>query len=130
MLLGSEQSTEQGKASKNEEPKEDRSVPDTSSMTRNAVPQEISIQTDTSFGKGLSCGSYDISSTKRRLSHETADNINRIKCLGKTASTWGSSVSTAIGDELAAIHEHMEYCRNADCLHAKAFFDGIQSPRE
>lgn len=99
-------------------------------MTRNAVPQDISIQTDISYRKGLSCGSYDIGSTKCGLSHETVDNINRIKCLDKTASTWGSSVSTAVGDELAAIHDHMEHCRNADCLQAKAFFDGIQFPRE
>ncbi|KAJ5159854.1 uncharacterized protein N7482_006858 [Penicillium canariense] len=39
----SEQSTEQGKASKTEEPEEARSVPDTSPMTRNVVPQETSI---------------------------------------------------------------------------------------
>ncbi len=58
-----------GKACKTKESKEDRSVPDTSSMTRNTVPQEISIQTDTSFRKGLSYDSYDIGSTKRRLSH-------------------------------------------------------------
>ncbi|KAJ5663642.1 hypothetical protein N7507_004373 [Penicillium longicatenatum] len=46
---GSEKSTEQGMASKINEPKEDRSVP---------------------------------------LSHETANNINQIRCLGKIASTY------------------------------------------
>ncbi|GLI74854.1 hypothetical protein PoHVEF18_003102 [Penicillium ochrochloron] len=88
---GSKQSTMQGEASKIEEPKEDRNIPDISSMTRIAMPQ--------------------------------------IKCLGKTALTWDSSISAAIGDELAAIHDHMEHCRNADCRQAKAFFDRIQSPQ-
>jgi hypothetical protein len=64
------------------------------------------------------------------LSHDSANNINRINCSGKTASTWNSSVYTAIGDELAAIFDHMEHCRNAGCLQAKDFFDGIHSPRE
>lgn len=105
-------------------------MPDTSSITHNAVPHETIDRTDTSLGKGLSRDPYDVGPTKRRLSHETAGYMNRIKCVVKTASTWGSSVSTAIGDELAAIHDHMEHCRNADCLHAKALFDGIQSPRE
>jgi hypothetical protein len=100
-------------------------VPDTSSMTRNPVPQDISIRTDTSFRKGLSRGSYNIGSTKRRLSHVTAENMNRIRYIGKAASTWGSSVSTAIGDELATIHDHIDHCRNANYLHAKAFFTRI-----
>jgi hypothetical protein len=105
-------------------------VPDTSSITHDAVPHETTDRTDTSLGEGLSSDSYDVGSTKRRLSHGTADNMSRLKRLGKTASTLDSSVSTAIADELAAIYDHMEHCRNADCLHAKAFFDGIQSPRE
>ncbi|KAJ5471951.1 hypothetical protein N7539_008520 [Penicillium diatomitis] len=126
---GSEQSTNQGKTSGTEEPKKDRSMPDSFSVTRNAAPQEISIQADNTFRKGFSSGPYDIGLTNPRSSLEAADNTNKARSLGKTALTWGSSVSTAIGDELAAIHDHMEHCRNADCLQAKAFFDGIQLPR-
>lgn len=105
-------------------------MPDNSSITHNAVPHEIIDRTDTSLGKGLSRDSCDMRPTQRRLSHETADYMNRIKFLDKTASTLDSSVSTAIGDELAAIYDHIDHCRNADCSHANAFFDGIQSPRE
>ena len=105
-------------------------MPETSSITRNAVPQERTDQTGTSLEKGWSCDSFDVRSTKRRLSHEPAANLDGIDCSGKTASAWDSFVSTTIDDELAAIYDHMEHCRNADCLHAKAFFDGIQSPRE
>ncbi|KAI2791733.1 hypothetical protein POX_c04609 [Penicillium oxalicum] len=126
---GSEQSMNRGKASGTEGPKKDPSVPDTFPVTRNAAPQEISIQADKAFGKGFSSSPYDMGPTKPRLSLEPADNINEARFLGKTALAWGSSISTAIGDELAAIHDHMEHCRKADCLQAKAFFDGIQPPQ-
>lgn len=43
-------------------------VTESSLMTRNAIPQEATDQTDTSVGKDLSCGSYDAGSTKRKLS--------------------------------------------------------------
>jgi hypothetical protein len=59
------------------------------------------------------------------ISSMTRIAVPQIKCLGKTASTWDSSISAAIGDELAAIHDHMEHSRNADCQQAKAFLMGF-----
>ncbi|KAJ5370036.1 uncharacterized protein N7496_006128 [Penicillium cataractarum] len=126
---GSEQSTKQGKVSKTEELKDDRSVTNTFSITRNGFPEET-LFTDNPSWKNLSYSPYDMGSMTHRLPHETADNINRAKPLGKAVLAWDSPMSTAIGDELAEIHNHMEHCRNTDCLQAKAFFDGIQSPRE
>jgi hypothetical protein len=69
------------------EAEEARSVPETSSMTRDAVPQEITDQTDTSLGKGLSCGSYDVRSTTRRLSHggDVSSDLRRSARLTKRA---------------------------------------------
>ncbi|KAJ5216909.1 hypothetical protein N7468_009917 [Penicillium chermesinum] len=52
---------------------------------------------------------------------------NDHKCLGKAASTWDPSVSTAIDYEIAKIYNHADHCRNAYCSQAKAFFDEIQS---
>jgi hypothetical protein len=104
-------------------------VTDTLLITRNGVPEEMSIA-ENSSGKSLSISPCDIESTTHRLSQEATNNMNRIKCFGKAALTGDSSASTAIGDELAEIHNHMEHCRSSDCLHAKDFFDGIQSPRE
>lgn len=86
-------------------------MPDTSSITHNAISHETIDRTDTSLGKGLLRDSYNVGPTKRRLSHKIADYINRIKCLGKTASTLDSSVSTAISDELAAIYGALSECR-------------------
>lgn len=35
-----------------------------------------------------------------------------------------------VGDELAAIYDPVDHCRNADCVHAKAFYDEMHSLRE
>ncbi|KAJ5489166.1 hypothetical protein N7539_004056 [Penicillium diatomitis] len=89
-----EQSMEKGKLFEAEEPREAGSVPETASMTREAVPQETTVQTDISLERGH------------------------------------PAISTTIGDELAAIYDHVDHCRNADCLHAKSFYDEMQTPRE
>lgn len=92
---------------------------DTLLITRNRVPEEI--LTENSSGKSLSISPRDIESTTHRLSQEATDNINRIKCLDKAALTGDFSASTAIGNNLAEIHNHIEHYRSSDYLHAKAF---------
>jgi hypothetical protein len=58
-----------------------------------------------------------------------AENMSGIDCLDNTASAWGPSLSTTIGNELAAVYDHVDHCRNIYCLYAR-FFDEMQSPRE
>ncbi len=95
-------------------------------ITRNGIPEETLIAKNPSGG-GLSVSLCDIGSTTYGLSHKTTDSINRTKGLGKAESTKDSFVSTAISDELAKIYNHIEHCRNTDCLHVKPFFLIIES---
>lgn len=85
-FLESEPSMEKGKVFK---AKEARSTPEISSMTRDAVPQETTDQTDTSLGKDVSCDSCNVRSTKRRLSHggRVSSELRRSARLTKRART-------------------------------------------
>lgn len=98
-------------------------------ITRNGVPEEILVA-ETPTRECLSTSFYDIGSMNRRLSQEAADNMSRAECLGKAVNTRVASMSTAIGDELAGIYDHMEHCRDINCLNAKGLFDEIQSSGE
>jgi hypothetical protein len=60
---------EKGKGFEAEEPREARHSPEASMMTRTAVPQETTDQTNTSLVKDLPCDSYGMRPTKHRLSH-------------------------------------------------------------
>jgi hypothetical protein len=53
--------------------------------------------------------------------------MNPIDCIN-TASD--HSVCSAIGDEIAALYEHMDHCRGANCLYAKNFYDEFHSSCE
>jgi hypothetical protein len=68
---------------------EARSAPETSSMTRDPVPQEATDQTNTSPGKDLSRDTCDVRSTKRRLSHGrgVSSELRRSARLTKRART-------------------------------------------
>jgi len=59
-------------------------------MTSDAITQETTEQTDTSVGKDLPCGSYDVGSTKRKLSHGegVSSELRRSARLTKRARTW------------------------------------------
>jgi hypothetical protein len=85
-FLESEPSMEKGNIF---EAKEARSALEISSMTRDAVPQETTDQTDTSLGNDLACDSYDVRSTKRRLSHGggVSSELRRSARLPKRART-------------------------------------------
>lgn len=55
--------------------------------------------------------------------------MNPINRLDKTAST-DLSMSTTIGDGLAALYDHVNHCRSSNCLHAKALYEEMHSPCE
>jgi hypothetical protein len=60
---------EEGKVFEAEEFREAHNVPEASSMTRDAVPQEATDRTDTSLGKDLPSTPDVVGPSKRRLSN-------------------------------------------------------------
>lgn len=56
--------------------------------------------------------------------------MSQIDGIENTASALDRSMSSVIDEELAALYEHEDHCRGADCLYAKRFYDEIYSPCE
>lgn len=102
-------------------------VVNTHSKSWNTVPEKT-LETGKPVQHDFSYDPCHMNSLGYTLSDKKAESMYRTRISGKTEMELGSSVPTDIGDALAEIYGHRDYCRQKDCLQAQAFWDEMQLP--